>query len=161
MNSTLLHAIHTALMSNPEAARLELVAMGVSHSAVDRLAGLSASDVPTLAALNVVQISINYEALAGLHSLDELAEIYFKRGATTELLERVLGLTTREIALQRAGLGLTAPLGRTPVIDEVSHTKARELHRTLSHLPLAERLLAIHDRLPMWPLTSIYAAIRP
>lgn len=160
MIAALLMAIHDALKADPESARCELMAMGVRPSAINRLAALHAKDVPTLAALNVVQISIDYEALAGLHTAEELSEIFLQRGATNELLERVLGLTQREIALQRAVVGIAATAGRPAGIDEVSTAKVLELNRTLGHLPFAERLLAVHDRMPMWPLASIWQVIR-
>lgn len=164
MNTTLLTAIHTALNaqqpSDLTGARQELVRMGVRQSAVDRLASFTVSDLPALAARNVLKIHINYEALANLHTPAELAEIYLKRNASNDMLESVLGLNAREIALHRANLGIASVSGRPPRLTDDTIAKVTELNQALAHLPLAERLLAIHDRQPFWPLASIYAVVR-
>lgn len=164
MNTTLLTAIHTALnaphATDLASARQELLRMGVSPSAVDRLANFTASDLPALAARNVLNIQLNYEALANLHTPAELAEIYLQRNASNDMLESVLGLNAREIALHRANLGIASVSGRPASLTEDTIAKVSELNQALAHLPLAERLLAIHDRLKFWPLASIYAVVR-
>ena len=165
MNTTLLTAIHTALNAEQtsdlgSSARQELLRMGARPSAVDRLANFTVSELPALAARNVLQIHINYEALANLHTLVELAEIYIKRNASNEMLESILGLSTREVAQQRAVLGVSSVSGRPPSLTDDAIAKVTDLNQSLAHLPLAERLIAIHDRLPFWPLASIYAVVR-
>ena len=164
MNTTLLTAIHTALNaglpSDLASARQELVRMGVRPSAVDRLANFTASDLPALAARGVLNIKIDYEALANLPTPTELAELYLKRNASNEMLESILGLSAREVALLRASLNIAAVSGRPPSLTEDAVAKVSELNQALAHLPLAERLLAIHNRQPFWPLASIYAVVR-
>ena len=164
MNTTLLTAIHTALNAGQPgdlaSARQELVRMGVRPSVVDRLANVTVAELPALAARNVLNIQVNYEALANLPTPTELAEIYIKRNASNEMLESLLGLSTREVALLRTCLNIASVSGRPPSLTEDAVAKVSDLNQALAHLPLAERLLAIHDRLPFWPLASIYAVVR-
>ena len=69
-------------------------------------------------------------------------------------------VSTREIAQHRATLGYRAQNGRPAGLDAVSAQTATRIWRGLTYLPKAARLLAVHDRMPMWPLSSLYAALR-
>ncbi len=160
MRARLLAAIVDGLRENPIQASAELTALGVRPGALDQLKQIEAHDVEAVAERTVMQLDVNYEALAQVHTPDDMLPSYLQHGATNELITEMLGYNSRQIAMYRVSLGLTAQNGRPVALDSVSLEAATIAWRELAYLPKAARLLAVHDRLPMWPLSSLYAALR-
>ena len=160
MRAKLLAVIVDGLRENPAQASAELTALGVRPGALDQLKQIDAHDIDAVAERTVLQLDFNYEALAQIHTEAELLPLYLQHGATNELITEMLGFSTREIAQHRATLGYRAQNGRPAGLDAVSAQTATRIWRGLTYLPKAARLLAVHDRMPMWPLSSLYAALR-
>ena len=160
MRARLLAAIVDGLRENPIQASAELTALGVRPGALDQLKQIEAHDVEAVAERTVMQLDVNYEALAQVHTPAELLPSYLQHGATNEMISELLGLNSRQIAMHRVSLGHNAQNGRPVGLDSVSIEAAINAWRGMAYLPKAARLLAVHDRLPMWPLSSLYAALR-
>jgi len=160
MRAKLLAAIVDGLRANPAQASAELTALGVRPGAIDQLKQIEAHDVDAVAERTVMKLDVNYEALAQIHTEAELLPLYLQHGATNELITEMLGFSTRQISGHRAAMGHSAQNGRPVALDSVSMEAATTAWRGVAYLPKAARLLAVHDRLPMWPLSSLYAALR-
>ena len=160
MRAKLLAVMVDGLRENPAQASAELTALGVRPGALDQLKQIKASDVETVAERTVMKLDVNYETLAQIHTDAELLPRFLQHGATNELITEMLGFSAREISVQRAVLGHSAHNGRPVALDAASADAATSTWRDLAYLPKAPRLLAVHDRMPIWPLSSLYAALR-
>ena len=160
MRAKLLAVMVDGLRENPAQASAELMALGVRPGALDQLKQIKATDVETVAERAVMTLDVNYAALAQIHTEDELLSSYLQHGATNELITEMLGFSARQISVQRAVLGHSAQNGRPVALDAVSADTATTTWCDLAYLPKAPRLLAVHDRMPIWPLSSLYAVLR-
>jgi len=160
MKEQLLAVIMGGLRANPTQASADLTALGVRSGALDELKRIDAQDVEAVAERIVMQLDVNYEKLARIDTPDELLPMYLQHGATNELIAELLGFSTRQIAAHRKSMGYTAQNGRPAALDATSADNAGSAWQALAYLPKAARLLAVHDRMPMWALSSLYAALR-
>ncbi len=160
MRAKILEVIVNGLRENPLQASAELTALGVRPGALDQLKQIKVHDVDAVAERTVMQLDVNYAALAQIHTETEMLSLYLQHGATNELITEMLGFSTRQISAQRSALGHTAQNGRPAGLNAGSMEAATNTWRALSYLPKAPRLLAVHDRMPIWPLSSLYAALR-
>jgi hypothetical protein len=147
------------IRANPRACD-ELAMLGVSPAAIRHLRSLTAPDDIDLAAKALTRLELCPQVLAEQPSFAELVGAYVRRGASTDMLTELLGLSIREIAVQRAAVGVSVPTGRPPGLDESSIDRVRAVWMQLDHLPRAIRLLSLAERLPMWPFASLYAAVK-
>ena len=160
MKEQLLAVIMGGLRANPTQASADLTALGVRSGALDELKRIDAQDVEAVAERIVMQLDVNYEKLARIDTPDELLPMYLQHGATNELIAELLGFSTRQIAAHRKSMDYTAQNGRPAALDATSADNASSAWQALAYLPKAARLLAVHDRMPMWALSSLYAALR-
>jgi hypothetical protein len=160
MRAKLLAVMVDGLCENPTQASAELTALGVRPGALDQLKQIKATDVESVAERTVMTLDVNYAALAQIHTEGELLSSYLQHGASNELITEMLGFSARQISVQRAALGHSAQNGRPVALDTASADAATSTWRDLAYLPKAPRLLAVHDRMPIWPLSSLYAALR-
>ena len=160
MKAQLLNLILQLLRQDPAQASADLAALGVRPGVIERLRHLASDQSAVLAESALLHIGLDYQVLASIHTADELLADYLRHGATNDLIIEILGLSVRMISAQRAALGIPSQSGRPVVPDERSTELALAAWRNAEHLPKAARLLAVHDKLPMWPLSSLYLVLR-
>ena len=160
MTHTIFAAIRTALKNDPASARNGLANMGLPLTAIDRIASMDDETLDEMVAKNVIRLNVDLCTLMQLRTLPDLIAEYIRRGASNDLMMTLLGVSPREIALQRAALGVPAALGRGSSVDQYSRERVRTLWQTLTDTRRADRLLMIADQFPMWSLTAIYGAIK-
>ena len=160
MKEQLLAVIVGGLRANPTQASADLTALGVRSGALDQLKRIDTQDVEAVAERIVMQLDVNYETLAQIDTPDEMLPMYLQHAATNDLITELLGFSTRQIAAQRQTTGYAAHNGRPVALDATSAEAASSAWQALAYLPRARRLLAVHDRMPMWALSSLYAALR-
>jgi len=160
MTHIIFSAIRTALQDDPESARSSLTNMGLPLTAIDRIAVMDDEAIRELVAKNVIRISVDLCTLMQQRTLPDLIGEYIRRRASNELMISLLGVSQREIALQRAALGVPAAPGRSLTVDDYSRERIATLWETLSTTRRADRLLLIADKFPMWTLTAVYGAIK-
>jgi hypothetical protein len=160
MKAQLLGVILDELRKDPVRGSAALAALGVRPGVVDRLKMLDCEMLPAMAEGALIGITLDFEAIARIHTSDELLAELLRHGATNDIIIELLGLTVRAISAQRAAMGIPSKPGRPTAMDDKSTTLAEEAWRMAEHLPKAPRLLAVHEKLPMWPLSSLYAVLR-
>jgi hypothetical protein len=155
----LLRLIYTSLKTDNMGTRAELVALGLTDGCVDRITHLDDDDLAIAASKPIFSLRLERERLAGLYDMGHITREYLTRGASNDLVRTFLGLSEREIRVQRQAQALPANTGRPLQIDAATQDTIRQAWAALS-LPRAERLLHVAQQYPMYSITSLWAVVR-
>ncbi len=156
----LLRLIYTSLKTDNLGTRKELRGLGLTDGCVDRITRLDDDDLAIAASKPIFSLTLERERLAGLYDLGHITREYLARGASNELIKMFLGLSEREIRVQRQVQALPANTGRPLQIEAPTQDTIRQAWAALSELPRAERLLHVAQQYPMYSITSLWAVVR-
>jgi hypothetical protein len=160
MKTRILKAILEGIQENPAKAMTDLAELGVPRGAIDQLLTMDPTRALECAQQAITRVDVHHATLAQLPCEVHLLAQYLQHGAGNDLIVELLGLTRRQVSLQRAALGADAAPGRPATLDDATARAAQAMWQTLSTVPRAQRLLLLHTRWPMYTLASLYAAVR-
>lgn len=106
-----------------------------------------------------IKVTVSVESSSADIAFRRLVQQYLRAGANQVLLERVLGLSRREIDIERQALALPAKAGRRPMPDPSERDDLVQLWQRYAAVPRAERYLALWNHFPTITLASIHASL--
>lgn len=106
-----------------------------------------------------IRVQVRVEPSSSELEFRHLVQQFLRAGANHALLEHVLGLSRREIDIERQALGLPSRPGRRVMPEESERDDLVQLWRQYDGVPRAERYLALWHHFPTITLGAIHACL--
>lgn len=136
----------------------DLTALGISPDQLPLIGG-DASELEKRIQLGELRVQVIVTPSNPDLEFKQLVQRYLRAGASNELMSRVLGLSRREIDIERQAMGLVGRVGRRLMPDEMERDDLVQLWNRLSAIPRAARYLAVWEHYPTHSLAAIHACL--
>lgn len=147
----------------------QLTGFGFSAEQIDRLRALPSCELVRLFREDRPLIDIRgngqnlekaFKALKSDRSEGEQQAEFIRRGASASMMHQLFRLSRNQLATFRTLIGVSSNKGRIKLPDETTQLDIIDnWHALRTHSNVRQRYLALQDRFPAIPLSTLYAII--